>query len=91
MTNNICTVCGAGVNEDKKFCTECGTPVQGTDAEGVSKPLAYSETAANSIPSVQITPPPPVGQQAYQPPTAEHKAHNGGRFHPFQGKQIRAD
>ncbi len=66
MSDNFCKACGAEVGQDKKFCMQCGAPVQGTDTEGAIGPAVYTQTADTSASAVQLKPP-PVVEQTYRP------------------------
>ncbi len=55
----FCTSCGAEVAADKKFCPQCGTPV-----EKVPGPAAPDEPGSTSLP---VNPPPSYGTASPQP------------------------
>lgn len=70
MSNYICTSCGAEVMEGKKFCAQCGSPVQATVTEAASDaavsgpaasgPAAFTQAAGAPVSTIQVAPPPPV-------------------------------
>ncbi len=69
----FCSNCGADVEDDQKFCPECGTRLQTESASPPPPPPQPGEETTTNVPPPppqynNVPPPPPAGSQSNIPP-----------------------